>query len=417
MRIPRDTYVDRLIKRKDNGLAKVITGIRRCGKSYLLYTLYRDYLIASGVPVDHIIGVDLDGIENRPLRDALALYQYVRARVVDGNPHYVFLDEIQYVDGFADVVNGLMRLGNVDVYVTGSNSRLLSTDVLTEFRGRGDEVRIRPLSFSEYAPAHGGSTMDAWKDFYTFGGLPLILSQPNDEMKANYLSAQLATVYLRDVCDRNGVRHEDDLGRVLDVLASSTGSLTNPAKIANTFASAGSRGVTNKTVRAYIDYLADAFLIQEAQRFDVKGRRYIDTPSKYYFTDVGLRNARLGFRQQEENHIMENVLYNELLVRGYSVDVGVVNTTETVAEGKRRRKQLEIDFIARKGDDQCYVQSAFVMHDEAKAVQETRPLTKVDDSFKKFIIVKDDIKTRRDDRGIVTVGLFDFLLDEKSLLR
>lgn len=259
--------------------------------------------------------------------------------------------------------------------------------------------------------------MDAWKDFYTFGGLPLILSQPNDEMKANYLSAQLATVYLRDVCDRNGVRHEDDLGRVLDVLASSTGSLTNPAKIANTFASAGSRGVTNKTVRAYIDYLADAFLIQEAQRFDVKGRRYIDTPSKYYFTDVGLRNARLGFRQQEENHIMENVLYNELLVRGYSVDVGVVNTTETVAEGKRRRKQLEIDFIARKGDDQCYVQSAFVMHDEAKAVQETRPLTKVDDSFKKFIIVKDDIKTRRDDRGIVTVGLFDFLLDEKSLLR
>lgn len=417
MRIPRDTYVDRLIKRKDNGLAKVITGIRRCGKSYLLYTLYRDYLIASGVPVDHIIGVDLDGIENRPLRDALALYQYVRARVVDGNPHYVFLDEIQYVDGFADVVNGLMRLGNVDVYVTGSNSRLLSTDVLTEFRGRGDEVRIRPLSLSEYAPAHGGSTMDAWKDFYTFGGLPLILSQPNDEMKANYLSAQLATVYLRDVCDRNGVRHEDDLGRVLDVLASSTGSLTNPAKIANTFASAGSRGVTNKTVRAYIDYLADAFLIQEAQRFDVKGRRYIDTPSKYYFTDVGLRNARLGFRQQEENHIMENVLYNELLVRGYSVDVGVVNTTETVAEGKRRRKQLEIDFIARKGDDQCYVQSAFVMHDEAKAVQETRPLTKVDDSFKKFIIVKDDIKTRRDDRGIVTVGLFDFLLDEKSLLR
>lgn len=417
MIIPRDIYVDRLIKRRGNGLAKVITGIRRCGKSYLLFTLYRDYLLASGIPADHIIGVDLDGIENRPLRDALTLYQYVRGLVVDGDPYYVFLDEVQFVDGFADVVNGLMRLGNVDVYVTGSNSRLLSTDVLTEFRGRGDEVCVRPLSFSEYAPAHGGSTVDAWKDFYTFGGLPLILSQPDDEMKANYLSTQLATVYLRDVCDRNGIHHEDDLGRVLDVLASSTGSLTNPAKIANTFASAGTRGVTNKTVRVYIDYLADAFLIQEAQRFDVKGRKYIDTPLKYYFTDVGLRNARLGFRQQEENHIMENVLFNELLVRGYSVDVGVVNTTETVEGGKRRRKQLEIDFIARKGDDQCYVQSAFAMDSEAKAVQETRPLTKVDDSFRKFIIVKDDIKTRRDNRGIVTMGLFEFLLDEKSLLK
>ncbi len=417
MRIAREAYLNRLIKRRDNGLAKVITGIRRCGKSYLLFNLYRDYLIESGVAPNHIIGVDLDGIENRRLRDALALYEYVKGLIVDEGPYYVFLDEIQYVDGFVDVVNGLMRFGNVDVYVTGSNSKLLSTDVLTEFRGRGDEVRVRPLSFSEYEPAHGGSVSDAWKDYYTFGGLPLVLSQADDEMKAGYLKAQLDSVYLRDVCDRNGVRHEDDLGRILDVLASAAGSLTNPSRIANTFSSAGKHGVTNKTVTTYIDYLEDAFLVEEAQRFDIKGRKYIDTPLKYYFTDVGLRNARLGFRQQEENHIMENVLFNELLSRGYSVDVGVVNSTELGSDGKRHRKQLEIDFVARKGDDQCYIQSAFALGDEAKVDQEMRPLIKVDDSFRKFVVVKDDIKIKRDNRGIVTMGLFDFLLDEGSLLR
>lgn len=417
MRIPRDAYLDRLIKRRDNGLAKVVTGIRRCGKSYLLFTLYREHLIGTGVPADHIIGVDLDGIESRPLRDALTLYRHVKSLIVDDGPYYVFLDEVQFVDGFADVVNGLMRLGNVDVYVTGSNSRLLSTDVLTEFRGRGDEVRVRPLSFSEYAPAHGGTVADAWKDYYTFGGLPLTLSQGDDEMKASYLRAQLDSVYLRDVCDRNKVRHEDVLGQVMDVIASSVGSLTNPSKIANTFASSGKRGVSDKTVRAYIDYLVDAFLVEEAQRFDIKGRSYIGTPLKYYFVDVGLRNSRLGFRQQEENHIMENILFNELLARGYAVDVGSLPITESDRDGRRHRKQLEVDFIARSGSDQYYIQSAFALGDADKVEQETRSLKRIDDSFKKLVIVKDDIKTKRDDDGIITMGLFDFLLDENSLLR
>jgi predicted AAA+ superfamily ATPase len=415
MEIKRDIYLNRLIKRKNNGMAKAITGIRRCGKSYLLFNLYKKHLIDEGVPNDHIIEVALDGIENRELRDALNLYSHVKSLIVDDNPYYVFLDEIQYVEGFADVVNSLLRMSNVDVYITGSNSRFLSTDILTEFRGRSDEVRVYPLCFSEYVSAYSGSTDAAWKDYYTFGGMPLIVSREDDEMKAAYLSNLLDTVYLRDICERNDVRHVDELDALINILASSVGSLTNPSKLQKTFKSTQNNPITDKTIKTYIDYLKDAFMLEAAQRFDVKGRKYIDTPLKYYFVDVGLRNARLGFRQQEENHIMENVIFNELKVRGYAVDVGVVDTTETDSEGKRHKKRLEVDFIARRGNDQCYIQSAFSLADPAKSAQEKRPLEKIPDSFRKYVIVGDNIKVKRDNSGILTIGLLDFLLNQESL--
>ncbi|NTU89996.1 MAG: ATP-binding protein [Actinobacteria bacterium] len=415
MNINRDIYLNRLIKRKNNGMAKVITGIRRCGKSYLLFTLFKEDLINTGVPDDHIIGVDLDGIENKELRDATKLYAYVKERIVDNHPYYVFLDEIQFVEEFPDVINGLLRLRNVDVYVTGSNSKLLSTDILTEFRGRGDEVRVYPLCFSEYASAYQGSIDAAWKDYYTFGGMPLVLFRDDDEMKASYLYSLFDTVYLRDICERNNIRHVEELDVLVNILASSTGSLTNPSKIQKTFKSTQTSSISDKTIKTYIDYLEDAFLVESAQRYDVKGRKYIDTPLKYYFVDVGLRNARLRFRQQEENHIMENIIFNELLVRGYSVDVGVVTTTLIDGEGKRRQKQLEVDFVAKRGNDQCYIQSAFSMYPAEKAAQEKHSLEKIADSFRKYVIVKDDIKAKRDDSGIVTMGLFDFLLNADSL--
>jgi len=345
----------------------------------------------------------------------MMLYSHVKKRVTDDKPYYVFLDEIQLVGDFADVVNGLMRISNLDVYVTGSNSRFLSTDILTEFRGRDDEVRMYPLSFSEYAPAHNGSTDAAWNDYYTFGGMPLILSRENDEMKAQYLATLFDTVYLRDICDRNDIRHVDELEILINVLASSVGSLTNPSKLQRTFKSTQNKHITDKTIKTYIDYLEEAFLVENALRFDVKGRKYIDTPLKYYFVDVGLRNARLGFRQQEESYIMENVIFNELKVRGYSVDVGVVDTTETNTEGKRQKKRLEVDFIARKGNDQCYIQSTLSLSSPQKLEQERRSLIKIPDSFRKTIVVRDSIKMKRDDDGIVTMGLFDFLLNQDSL--
>ena len=415
MEIKRNLYLDRLIKRKNNGMAKVVTGIRRCGKSFLLSVLYKRYLLEQGVPSDHIIEVDLDNIENRELRDAMMLYSYVKKQVTDANPYYVLLDEIQHVDDFADVVNGLMRMNNVDVYVTGSNSRFLSTDILTEFRGRGDEVRVYPLCFAEYTSVYSGSTDVAWKDYYTFGGMPLILSRKDDEMKAQYLNTLFDTVYLNDICDRNDIRHLVELETLVSILASSVGSLTNPFKLEKTFKSTQNKHITDKTIKTYIDYLEEAFLLESVQRYDVKGRKYVDTPIKYYFVDVGLRNARLGFRQQEENHIMENIIFNELKVRGYSVDVGVVDITETNKEGRRQKKQLEVDFIARRGNDQCYIQSVLSMADTEKTEREKRSLLKIPDSFRKYIIVGENIKTKRDGNGIVTMGLFDFLLNQDSL--
>jgi predicted AAA+ superfamily ATPase len=415
MEIKRDNYLEKLVMRMNNGMVKIITGVRRCGKSYLLFRLFKDYLIREKVSPSHIIEIALDDIANRKLREPEALYDYVKAHINGKASHYVFLDEIQFVEGFSDVVNGLLRIPNLDIYVTGSNSRLLSSDILTEFRGRGDEVRVYPLCFSEYFTASGGSVGEAWKDYYTFGGMPLITYRDGDDMKVSYLANLFKEVYLRDICDRNKIKHEADLETLIDILASSIGSLTNPSKLQRTFKSGRNSALTDKTIKVYIDYLVEAFLLEPVHRYDVKGKKYIETPIKYYFVDVGLRNVRLNFRQQEENHIMENVIYNELKVRGYSVDIGIVDTTETGANGKRQQKQLEVDFIALKGNAKTYIQAVYAIGSDSKEAQEKRSLQKIPDSFNKLIIVNDDIKTKRDERGIVTMGLFDFLLSPNSL--
>lgn len=415
MEIKRDLYLNKLIKREKNGLVKVITGIRRCGKSYLLFHLYHNYLINKGVQADHIIEIALDDIINKELREPMALYKHIKVQIKDNSDYYLFLDEIQFVEDFSDLVNGLSHIRNLDVYVTGSNSKFLSSDILTEFRGRGDEIRVYPLSFAEYISVYDGSVSQAWKDYYTYGGLPLILTREDDEMKSEYLTTLLDKVYISDIVERNKVRNESELGELVNILASSVGSLTNPSKLVRTFASIKQSKITNKTVKKYLDYLTDAFLVDKALRYDVKGKKYIETPSKYYFVDIGIRNAKLNFRQQEENHIMENIIFNELKIRGYRVDVGLVEIVETADNGKRVQKGLEIDFIATKGNNKYYIQSAFEMLTEAKEQQEKRSLQKVNDSFKKIVVVKDDIKLKRDDDGITTMGIFDFLLNENSL--
>lgn len=415
MEIVRKRYVQKLLNRKENGLVKVVTGIRRCGKSYLLFHLYKNELIHMGISADHIIGLALDDIANIEYRNAVRLYHYVKSKIVDADMHYVFLDEIQLLESnFTDLVNGLMHIENLDIYVTGSNSRFLSSDILTEFRGRGDEVRVFPLSFSEFVAAYD-DTRTAWKDYYTYGGLPLILSRNSDELKAEYLISLFQNIYINDIKERNHIRTDDELDILIDIVASAVGSLTNPTKLSNSFKSMSQKTLSDKTIKLYLDYLADAFLIEKAARFNVKGKKYIDSPSKYYFEDVGLRNARLNFRQQEENHIMENIIYTELRSRGYRVDVGVVEIYETGSEGKSKRKQLEIDFIANKGNRKYYIQSAFEMSSPEKITQEKKSLNRLKDSFKKFIIIKDDIKTSIDENGLITMGIFDFLLNEDSL--
>lgn len=415
MEIKRDRYLKKLLDRKENGLVKVITGIRRCGKSYLLFQLYKKELISQGIDSEHIITLALDDIENIEYRDAIKLYKYIKAQIKDDRKYYVFLDEIQMLNSnFTDLINGLMHIENLDIYVTGSNSKFLSSDILTEFRGRGDEVRVFPLSFSEFYTAYD-DVRDAWKDYYTYGGLPLILSRKSDELKAEYLISLFSNIYLKDIKDRNNIKTDDELDILVDIVASAIGSLTNPLKLSNAFKSMSQKTLSDKTIKQYLDYLIDSFMLEKAVRYDVKGKKYIDTPAKYYFEDVGLRNARLNFRQQEENHIMENIIYTELRSRGYRVDVGVVETFETSAEGKTVRKQLEIDFIANKGNKKYYIQSAFEMPTEEKMKQEKKSLNKLNDSFKKFIIVKDDIKTEIDEDGLITMGVFEFLLNENSL--
>lgn len=415
MEIKRELYLNKLIKRECNSLVKVITGIRRCGKSYLLFNLYHDYLIKKGIKQDHLIEIALDDIMNDELRVPKALYNHIKAQIEDNEQYYLFLDEIQYVGNFSDLVNGLSHIRNLDVYVTGSNSKFLSSDILTEFRGRGDEIHVNPLSFSEFCSVFDGSVSQAWKEYYTYGGLPQILMRDDDEMKAEYLSSLLQKVYISDIVDRNRIKNENELEELVNILASSVGSLTNPAKLTSTFRSVKNSKITEKTIKKYLGYLTDAFFMDKAKRYDVKGKKYIETPSKYYFTDIGIRNAQLNFRQQEENHIMENIIFNELKIRGYRVDVGVVEITETNAAGKRTQKGLEIDFIATKGNNKYYIQSAFDMPNGAKERQEKRSLLKTRDSFKKIIVVKDDIKLKRDDSGITTMGIFDFLLNEDSL--
>lgn len=415
MEIKRDIYLNRLIQREKNGLIKVVTGVRRCGKSYLLFTLFHNYLLDKGVNADHIIEIALDDRSNKALRDPDNMLQYVKAQIVDRDTYYIILDEVQLLDEFEDVLNSFLHIRNADVYVTGSNSRFLSSDVITEFRGRGDEIRVYPLSFREYSSAYAGSPDEAWDDYFTYGGLPLILSRKTAEEKAEYLMSLFQKVYLSDIVDRHKVRNREELDELVDILASAVGSLTNPMKLANTFKTVKRKTISDKTLKKYMDYLMDAFLVSKAVRYDIKGRKYIGSPAKFYFEDVGLRNARMNFRQMEENHIMENIIYNELRIRGYRVDVGLVEQFGKNSEHKTTKKQLEVDFVATRGSEKYYLQSAFAITTPEKQTQEERPLNAIGDSFKKIIVVRDNIKVRRNDKGIVTIGMRNFLLDENSL--
>ena len=415
MEIKRDVYLKKLVRKKKNGLIKVVTGVRRCGKSYLLFHLFHNHLLEEGVPEDHIIEVALDDRRNRALRDPDAILQYIEKRIQDKGDYYIILDEVQYMDEFEDVLNSLLHIPNADVYVTGSNSKFLSSDVITEFRGRGDEIRVHPLSFREYTSAYSGMLDEAWDDYVVYGGLPLILSMEAPEDKAEYLTTLFQKVYLSDIVERHKVRNKAELDELVDVLASSAGSYTSLNKLTKTFKSIKNKPLSDKTIKNYIDYLIDSFLISKAMRFDIKGKKYIGSPAKYYFEDVGLRNARLGFRQVEENRLMENIIYNELRIRGYHVDVGIVEHYSANRGGKREKKQLEVDFVATMGSEKYYIQSAFAMPTSDKIAQEQRSLLSISDSFRKIIVVGSNQKVRRDENGIATIGLQNFLLDEDSL--
>ena len=431
MIIERNHYLDKLISKKENGLIKVITGIRRCGKSFLLFELYHSYLNSIGINDQHIIELALDEAVNARYRNPLELDSYIRSLVSDKSiKYYVFLDEIQkvssiqnpYVDdptskiGFVDVLLGLMKLKNVDLYVTGSNSRMLSSDILTEFKDRGDEIRVNPLTYREFYSAFEGEKRYAWREYYTYGGMPLILSKKTHEEKSKYLKDLFAKTYLSDVLEHNRIKNDQMiLEDLLNIVSSAVGSLTNPTKLANTFQSVKQIPINANTISKYLDYFIDAFILYKAYRYDIKGRKYIETPLKYYFTDVGLRNARLNFRQQEENHIMENILYNELMAREFDVDVGMVEYNRRDENGKKVRTQLEIDFVANKGSKRYYIQSALTVADEEKRKQETNSLNRVEDSFKKIVVVKDDIMPWHDDHGILYIGIEEFLLNESAI--
>ena len=415
MEIKREIYLQQLIQRKDNGMIKVITGIRRCGKSFLLFTIYKRYLIENGVDADHIIEIALDGIENEELRDPKVCFGYIKNAMKDQKKYYVLLDEVQFMPRFEEVLNSLIRISNMDVYVTGSNSKFLSSDIVTEFRGRGDEIRMYPLSFAEFYSVYDGEYDDAWDDYMTYGGLPQIVQLQSERQKVDYLKNIFANVYLKDVIERNKIQNVDEIGIMVDVLASSIGAPTNPSKIANTFASERQMTYTNKTISNHIEYLAEAFLISKANRYDIKGRRHIGANLKYYFTDLGLRNARLNFRQQEPTHIMENIVYNELKIRGYNVDVGVVDIFDKDKSGKRVRKQLEVDFVVNQGNQRYYIQVAYDMSSEEKQTQEFKSLRNIPDSFKKIVIVNGSRKPWRNDDGFVIMGMKYFLLGSDSL--
>lgn len=415
MEIRRDNYLKQLIERKNNGMVKVVTGIRRCGKSYLLFTLFKRYLLENGVAPDHVIEIALDGIEDEELRDPKVCYEYIRDEMEDDGIYYLLLDEVQFMPRFEEVLNSLLRIKNIDIYVTGSNSRFLSSDIVTEFRGRGDEVRIYPLSFAEFYSVYDGDYDDAWDDYMTYGGLPQIAGLQSERRKADYLKNIFTNVYLKDVIERNRIQNEEEIGILVNVLASSIGSLTNPTKIANTFASERQMQYTNKTISRHIDFLEEAFLISKAARYDIKGRKYIGANQKYYFTDPGLRNARLNFRQQEPTHLMENIVYNELLIRGYNVDVGMMDAYEKNKEGKRVRKQLEVDFVVNQGSQRYYIQVAYDLSSEQKQEQEFHSLRNIPDSFKKIIIVNGSKKPWRNDEGFVIMGMKYFLLNPDSL--
>ncbi len=426
--IERPLYLQRLIDRMNNGSIKIITGIRRCGKSVLLFDLFAGYLTKSGIDEDHIIKFAFDSdeyleligeniidlSESKRKVDPHKFSDYIKGKIIDDGKYYLLLDEVQQLGSFETVLNGFQYKKNLDVYVTGSNSKFLSSDIITEFRGRGDEVRVYPLSFKEFYSARGGDKYEAWEEYHIYGGMPALFERKNDEQKTAYLQTLISSVYLTDIIERNKVLYKDELDSIVDFLCSAIGSLTNPKKISDTLKSVKGKSISDITAKAYLSYLTEAFLFIEAKRFDVKGKKYFGTPLKYYATDVGLRNARLNFRQVEENHIMENVIFNELKIRGYSVDVGTIEASETI-DGVHKRKQLEIDFVASKGSRKYYVQSAYEMPTEEKLRQEKKSLTKIKDSFKKIIVVKDNIRPQIDENGIVTMGLINFLLDENSL--
>ena len=415
MNIKRQQYLDQLIASQKNGLVKIITGIRRCGKSYLLFKLFHDYLNSQGIADDHIIQIALDDRTNKELRDPDNLLKYIKEQITDKDLYYIILDEIQMVDEFTDVLNSLLHISNADIYVTGSNSHFLSTDIVTEFRGRGDEIHLFPLSFSEYCEGYNGSTDQAWKDYYTYGGLPLILTLDTDKKKEDYLSNLYKSVYLVDVLERHKIKNIGEFDELVKIISSSIGSSCNPTKLANTFKSVKNVTIHHQTINKYLGFLEDAFLIEKSIRYNIKGKKYINTLAKYYFSDIGIRNALLGFRQQEGTHIMENIIYNELRTRGLRVDVGMVETREPDKNGRLIRKQLEVDFVVNQGSQRYYIQSAFAMPTLEKEAQESASLLLINDSFKKIIIVKDDIKPKRNEEGILTIGLKDFLLDKNSL--
>lgn len=415
MEIKRDKYLNDLINRMHNGMIKVVTGIRRCGKSYLLFNIFKNYLLGQGVPASHIIMIELDQRKNKKYRDPDAILEYIESLLTDDRQYYIMLDEVQMLQEFEEVLNSLLHINNADIYVTGSNSKFLSKDVITEFRGRGDEIHIYPLTFKEFMEAYDGDMYHGWADYIIYGGLPLIATMKTEEQKINYLTTLFQETYLKDIIERHHIEKTQELEDLINILASAIGSLTNPPKIEATFQSVIQSTISLNTIRQYLEHLEDAFIINKANRYNVKGRKYIGTPLKYYFEDVGLRNARLGFRQIEETHLMENIIYNELRSRGYSVDVGVVEKRGKSKAGKEYKKQLEIDFVANFGSKRYYIQSAFSMPTEEKRIQEKASLVNVNDSFKKIIVVKDVVGITRDEDGITTMNIYDFLLKENSL--
>lgn len=415
MEIKRNRYLNTLISKKHNGLIKVITGMRRCGKSYLLFTLFKEHLLSDGIDEDHIIKIAFDAFENKKYRNPDVLYPYLKEQIKDDAMYYVLLDEVQLLGEFESILNSLIRMKNVDVYVTGSNARFLSKDVITEFRGRGDEVHMYPLSFAEFMSVYPGTKQDGWNEYMLYGGIPLVLEFTTPDQKIAFLKSLFEETYISDIVGRHNIRNKAELEELLNILSSAIGSLTNPQKLSATFQTVKKKKISNSTIKRYIDYLCDSFLIDSAIRYDVKGKKYIDTPVKYYFTDMGLRNARLNFRQIEETHSMENIIFNELKMRGFNVDVGVIMQYETNEKGTNIRKQLEIDFVCNQGSKRYYIQSAYAIPDQAKMEQEQRSLMLTGDFFKRMIITKDTPAPYYNESGVLLMNVYDFLLNENSL--
>lgn len=415
MEIKRDHYLNKLILKKHNGLIKVVTGIRRCGKSYLLFNIFKNHLLEKGVDEDHIIEISFDSFENKKFRDPEALYPYLKSCITDDKMYYILLDEVQLLNEFESVLNGLIRIKNADIYVTGSNARFLSKDIITEFRGRGDKLHMQPLSFAEFMSVYDGNKYDGWNEYVLYGGLPPVVLLPTAEQKIEFLKNLFEETYINDIVGRHNIKNKAEFEELIDILSSGIGSLTNPQKLADTFKSKKNKTISVNTIKNYLDYLCDAFIVDKAIRYDIKGKKYIDTPRKYYFSDVGLRNARINFRQIEENHTMENIIFNELTLRDFNVDIGVVTAVQKNKNNNAVRTQLEIDFVCNKGAKRYYVQSAFAIPDNDKLRQESNSLLRISDSFKKIIVVKDAPAPWYTEDGILVISVYDFLLKADSL--